>query len=82
MLGLDRAAGILIVLILGGYGRLYGAFVGAPVYMVVRHFSSQWSPFYWMLLIGLLLIAVVMLGRGGLLGTARALIARLRKVQP
>lgn len=82
VLSLETSIDVLVMLVLGGVGTLYGAFVGAPVYMVLKHFSSQWSPFSWMLLIGLLLIAVVMLGRGGLLGTARTLIARLRKVQP
>lgn len=82
VLSLETSIDVLVMLVLGGVGTLYGAFVGAPVYMVLKHFASQWSPFSWMLLIGLLLIAVVILGRGGLVGTARALIARMRKVQP
>ena len=40
-LGLDRAATVLIILILGGYGRLYGAFIGAVVYMALSHFLAQ-----------------------------------------
>ena len=40
-LSLDRAATVLIMLILGGYGRLYGAFVGAVAYMLLSHFSRQ-----------------------------------------
>jgi branched-chain amino acid transport system permease protein len=43
-LGLDRAAGVLIVLILGGYGRLYGAFVGAIAYMVLEHLLAKAYP--------------------------------------
>src|SRR6202008_35091 len=35
VLGLERAAGVMIILILGGYGRLYGAFVGAIAYLVL-----------------------------------------------
>ena len=81
VLSLETSIDVLVMLVLGGVGTLYGALVGAPVYMVLRHFSSQWSPFYWMLVIGLLLIAVVMFGRGGLLGTARSLLLRLRKGQ-
>jgi branched-chain amino acid transport system permease protein len=46
--------------------------------MLLKHFSSQWNPFYWMLIIGVLLIAVVMLGRGGLLGLGRTAIDKLR----
>ena len=41
VLGLDRAATVLIVLVLGGYGRLYGAIVGAVAYMVLEHFLSK-----------------------------------------
>ena len=44
VLGLERAAGVLIILILGGYGRLYGAFVGAIVYMVLEHTLSKAYP--------------------------------------
>ena len=40
-LGLDRAATVLIILVLGGYGRLYGAFVGAVAYMALSHFLAE-----------------------------------------
>ncbi|HVZ45756.1 MAG TPA: branched-chain amino acid ABC transporter permease [Ramlibacter sp.] len=76
---LETSIDVLVMLVLGGVGTLYGAFVGAPVYMVLKHFSSQWNPFCWMLVIGLLLVAVVMFGRGGLLGSAQMLIGRVRR---
>ena len=44
------------------------ACVGAPVYMFVQHFAQQWNPYYWMFLIGGLLIVIVRFSRGGLLG--------------
>lgn len=72
VLALDTSVDVLVMLVLGGIGSLYGAFIGAPVYMLLKHFSSQWNPYYWMLIIGVLLIAVVLLGRGGLLGLAQA----------
>jgi branched-chain amino acid transport system permease protein len=65
--------------VLGGIGSLYGGFVGAPVYMLVKHFAQQWNPFYWMIFIGLLLIMVVRLGRGGLLGAGKQVVARLSR---
>jgi len=68
VLSLDTSVDVLVMLVLGGIGSLYGALIGAPAYMLLKHFSSQWNPFYWMLIIGVLLIAVVLLGRGGLLG--------------
>ena len=55
-LGLDRAATVLIILVLGGYGRLYGAFVGAVAYMVLAHFLSKLYPTAWQLGLGLMLV--------------------------
>jgi branched-chain amino acid transport system permease protein len=72
-LGLDRAATVLIVLILGGYGRLYGAFVGAAAYMVLSHFLSQVYPTAWQLGLGLLLVAIALFARNGILGILDAL---------
>jgi len=70
VLALETSVDVLVMLVLGGAGGLHGALVGAPLYVLMKHFSSQWSPFYWMLIIGVLLISVVMLGRGGVLGMA------------
>src|SRR5262249_48073571 len=55
-LGLDRAATVLIILVLGGPGRLYGAFVGAVAYMVLAHFLAKIYPTAWQLGLGLLLV--------------------------
>ena len=77
-LGLDRAAGVLIMLILGGYGRLYGAFVGAIAYMVLEHLLSQAYPTAWQLGIGIVLIVVALYARNGILGIAEVLRRRSR----
>ena len=73
VLGLERAAGVLIVLILGGYGRLYGAFVGAIAYMVLEHVLAKAYPTAWQLGLGLTLIAVALFARNGILGLGDAL---------
>ncbi len=73
VLGLERAAGVLIVLILGGYGRLYGAFVGAITYMVLEHLLARAYPTAWQLGIGVTLVAVALYARNGVLGIAEAL---------
>jgi branched-chain amino acid transport system permease protein len=70
----------LIMLILAGAGRLYGAFIGPPIYMIAAQAFSDRDPTYWTLWLGLLLIAVVMFGRGGVLGIASRLGGRLRLV--
>jgi branched-chain amino acid transport system permease protein len=68
VLGLDRAATVLIVLVLGGYGRLYGGIVGAVAYMVLSHFLSKAYPTAWQLGLGLLLVIIALFARGGILG--------------
>ncbi|MEX2241616.1 MAG: branched-chain amino acid ABC transporter permease [Burkholderiales bacterium] len=73
VLGLDRAAGVLIILILGGYGRLYGAFVGALVYLLLEHTLSKAYPTAWQLGLGLTLVLVALYARNGILGLAEAL---------
>jgi branched-chain amino acid transport system permease protein len=73
VLGLDRAATVLIVLILGGYGRLYGAFIGAVVYLALEHFLAQVYPTAWQLGLGLLLVLIALFARNGILGLGETL---------
>ncbi|MGH8696015.1 MAG: branched-chain amino acid ABC transporter permease, partial [Burkholderiales bacterium] len=61
-----------------GYGRLYGAFVGAIAYMVLEHVLARAYPTAWQLGIGLLLIVVALYARNGVLGIGDALWRRLR----
>ena len=77
VLGLDRSAGVLIVLIVGGHGRLYGAFVGAIAYMVLEHVLAKAYPTAWQLGVGLTLMAVALYARNGILGIAAARRQRL-----
>ena len=72
-LDLDRAATVLIILILGGYGRLYGAFVGAVAYLALEHFLARIYPTAWQLGLGLLLVIVALYARNGLLGLGEVL---------
>jgi branched-chain amino acid transport system permease protein len=78
-LGLDRAATVLIVLVLGGYGRLYGGIIGAVAYMVLAHFLSKAYPTAWQLGLGLLLVAIALFARGGILGIVENLTRRRDK---
>src|SRR6185503_9729244 len=74
VLGLEPSGDILVMLILGGVGRLYGAFVGPVVYIVVQDTLAKQYPEYWFLGIGILLILVMLFARGGILGIADALV--------
>lgn len=64
----ERSAEVLIILVLGGAGRLYGGLVGAIIFMVARDQFSGIAPQYWYFWIGLLLVAVVMFLPNGILG--------------
>jgi len=67
-LSFGRSADVLVILILGGAGRLYGGIVGAIIYLVARDQFSGINPQYWYFWIGLLLVAVVMFLPNGILG--------------
>jgi len=74
-LSLDRSGTVLIMLIIGGVGRLYGAFIGVPLYMIAQDRFSEVAPVYWYFWIGLLMVLVVVFARGGIFG----LVDRLRR---
>ncbi len=67
-LGFQRSADVLVILILGGAGRLYGGLVGAIIFMVARDQFSGNTPQFWYFWIGILLITVVMFLPNGILG--------------
>ena len=47
------------MLIIGGVGQLYGAFIGVPLYMIAQDRFSTIDPVFWYFWIGLFLIFVV-----------------------
>ncbi len=67
-LGIERSGDLLIMLIIGGPGKLYGAFIGAPLYMIARDRFSEINPVYWYFWIGLFMVFIVVFARGGVLG--------------
>jgi len=76
VLGFESAGELLVMLILGGVGRIYGAFAGPLVYLIAQDWLAKQFPEYWYLGIGAILVIVVMFARGGILGIADRL-ARL-----
>ena len=67
VLGLAAPRTVLIMLVLGGYGRLYGAFVGAVLHLLAHHLAKVY-PRVWQLGLGLLLVLIALFARGGMLG--------------
>ena len=79
VLGFEPSGELLVMLILGGVGRLYGAFVGPVAYLVAQDFLAKQFPEYWYFGIGALLVVVIMFARGGIVGIADSVLARLRR---
>ncbi len=67
-LGFSLSAEALIMLILGGTGRLYGAIFGTVIFMSVHHWAASIDPFNWLFVIGGLVLVVVYFVPEGLLG--------------
>jgi branched-chain amino acid transport system permease protein len=59
----ERSADLMLVLVLGGTGYLYGGLIGAVAFKVLQDVFSSITPQYWMFWIGLVFVVVVMVGR-------------------
>lgn len=62
----ERSADLLLVLIIGGAGYLYGGLIGAVVFRILQELFSTITPEYWQFWIGLVLVTIVMVGRARL----------------
>jgi branched-chain amino acid transport system permease protein len=67
VLAFDRSADVMLMLVIGGVGWLYGGVAGAIVFKVLQDWLSAVTPQYWMFWIGLLLVLLVLVGRDRLL---------------
>jgi len=74
-LGFGRSADTVIMLVLGGTGRLYGALIGTAVFMIAQDYLSGINPVYWQFWLGLLLVVFVFFARDGIMGA----IERIRR---
>ncbi|PPQ43543.1 branched-chain amino acid ABC transporter permease [Rhodopseudomonas palustris] len=59
----ERSADLILVLVLGGTGYLYGGLIGAVVFKLLQETFSILTPQYWLFWIGLVLVVIVMIGR-------------------
>jgi branched-chain amino acid transport system permease protein len=62
----ERSADLMLVLVIGGTGYLYGGLIGAVVFKMLQEFFSTITPQYWQFWIGLVLVAIVLIGRARL----------------
>jgi branched-chain amino acid transport system permease protein len=59
----DRSADLMLVLVLGGTGYLYGGLIGAVLFRMLQEIFSSITPQYWQFWIGLVLVVIVLIGR-------------------
>jgi branched-chain amino acid transport system permease protein len=62
----ERSADLMLVLVIGGTGYLYGGLIGAVVFRLLQEFFSTITPQYWQFWIGLVLVVIVLVGRARL----------------
>jgi len=63
VLDFDRSADVLLMLIIGGAGYLYGGLIGAVLFKLMQDWLASVTPQYWQFWIGLLLVLIVLVGR-------------------
>jgi len=59
----EKSADLMLVLVIGGTGYLYGGLIGAVVFKMLQEFFSTITPQYWLFWIGLVLVVIVLVGR-------------------
>ncbi|MDO8286816.1 MAG: branched-chain amino acid ABC transporter permease [Rhodoferax sp.] len=77
VLAFNRSAELLLILVLGGSGSLYGALIGTMVFMSAHHVLSDLNPEYWQFWLGALLLVIVLFARDGVMGGLRRAAARI-----
>ena len=79
-LSLERSADVLLALVLGGTGYLYGGLLGSIVFKLMQDYLAHITPQYWQFWIGLVLVILVLVGRermGNWTAPVRGLLARV-----
>ena len=59
----ERSADLMLVLVIGGTGYLYGGLIGAVVFKMLQELFQTITPQYWLFWIGLVLVVMVLIGR-------------------
>ncbi|KRR23655.1 ABC transporter permease [Bradyrhizobium lablabi] len=59
----ERSADLMLVLVIGGTGYLYGGLIGAVVFKMLQELFQTITPQYWLFWIGLVLVVMVLVGR-------------------
>ena len=74
----QRSGELIIMILLGGIGRLHGAIIGAIAFLLIEEWLSGVTE-HWKMIFGPFLVLVVVFARGGLIGAWNEIAARLRQ---
>src|SRR5205807_10422437 len=76
VLEFQRSADVLLTLIIGGVGWLYGGIAGAIAFKILQDVLSSSNPQFWMFWMGIFLVALALVGRERLTASLRGLVAK------
>jgi len=77
VLDFHRSADVMLIVIFGGVGTLYGAIIGAAAFKMLYDLLAAATPQYWQFWLGLILVLLVLFVRGGVMGLVGGLYSRL-----
>jgi branched-chain amino acid transport system permease protein len=83
VLAFERSADVLLVLVIGGIGYLYGGLIGAVLFKLMQDYIASVTPQYWQFWLGLILVILVLVGRERMAGARDAIrLLLMRAVRP
>jgi branched-chain amino acid transport system permease protein len=62
VLGFDRSADVMLLVVIGGTGYLYGGLIGAVLFRVMYDVFSNITTQYWQFWLGLVLVIIILVG--------------------
>lgn len=77
-LSFSLSAEALVMLVLGGTGKIFGAMLGTIVFVWFEDIVSAINPFHWLTIVGVLLVVVVLFAPKGLVGAIESVVSRMR----
>jgi branched-chain amino acid transport system permease protein len=79
VLSFEKSADVMLVLVIGGAGYLYGGLIGAIVFKILQDWLSGITPQYWHFWIGLILVIIVLIGRDRMSGWIDQIVAPFKR---
>ena len=78
VLAFHRSAEVMLILVIGGTGYLYGGLIGAILFKLLQDTLSDLTPQYWEFWLGIIFVALVVIGRDRVFAAPQMLWHRLR----